>query len=335
VSAALLARAIARREKLLGQLEAEETDCYRLFHGIAEGRPGLAVDRYGPILLFQTWREPLERGELESLHRAACGRLSRELHPVWNHRAKERNVPFSRFHDPQLSESPEGRELGLVYDVRPRHRGLDPLLFLDLRAARRRIRSAARGLSVLNLFAYTCGMSVAAAAGGAREVWSVDFSGRALSIGRRNLERNGLSVSEESHRAIAEDVFAVARQLAGLPVASRRRGVLRRFERFEPRTFDVVVLDPPRWSKGPLGAVDVVRDYPSLLKPALLAAAPGGRVLATNHAPEVSREDWVRVLKRTGEKCGRPLGNVEILEPEADFPSFDGAPPLKVAWFEV
>jgi 23S rRNA (cytosine1962-C5)-methyltransferase len=109
----------------------------------------------------------------------------------------------------------------------------------------------------------------------------------------------------------------------------------RHFARFEPRSFDVVVLDPPRWSKGSFGAVDVVRDYPALLKPALLATAEGGRLLATNHVSEVTRDSFLRVLERTARKCGRSIRDLEWIPPEEDFPSFDEAPPLKVAWMTV
>jgi 23S rRNA (cytosine1962-C5)-methyltransferase len=333
----LVTAALDRRESLLERLTAEETDCYRVFHGIAEGVPGLALDRYGPILLVQTWREPLEDGDVDALHAEIVERLGTPLLAVWNHRAKERGVPFSRFHDPAIPETPEGKELGLRYDVRPRHQGLDPLLFLDLRAGRRRVRASAAGKSVLNLFAYTCAMGVAASSGGAREVWNVDFSETALEVGRRNLERNGLPVPES--RFVVEDAIAVSRQLAGLPVASSRgRGTSRRerrFARFEPRPFDLVILDPPRWSRGAFGAVDVVRDYPALFKPALLATAPGGSILATNHASEVTREAFGRVLERTARKCGREIRTIEWVGPEEDFPSFDDAPPLKAAWIDV
>jgi 23S rRNA (cytosine1962-C5)-methyltransferase len=333
----LLANALERRKPLLARLGAEETDCYRLFHGIAEGHPGLAIDRYGPILLLQTWREPLEEGEVEGIHAGIEETLGAKLTAVWNHRNKPREVPFSRFHDPAIPEAPVGRELGLRYDVRPRHRGLDPLLFLDLRAGRRRLVASSAGKSVLNLFAYTCASGTAALAGGAREVWNVDFSETALEIGEKNLALNALSGG--ATRFIAEDAIAVCRQLAGLPVStSRGRGMARRerhFARFEPRSFDLVILDPPRWSKGTFGAVDVVRDYPTLLKPALLATADGGRLLATNHAPEVPRDSFLRVLERTARKCGRSIRDLEWVLPEEDFPSFDEAPPLKVAWMTV
>jgi 23S rRNA (cytosine1962-C5)-methyltransferase len=337
IDLALLAAALERRGPLLGRLAAEGTDCYRLFHGIAEGAPGLAIDRYGPVLMLQTWREPLEDGEVDRAHGEIARRLGTKLHPVWNHRGKERGVPFERFHDPEVPEAPVGLELGLRYDVRPRHRGLDPLLFLDFRAGRRMVLANARDKSVLNLFAYTCASGVAASAGGAREVWNVDFSETALEIGTRNLGLNSLSAA--TTRFIAEDAIAVSRQLASLPVSTTRgRGLGRRervFARFEPRSFDLVILDPPRWSKGLFGAVDVVRDYATLFKPALLATADGGTVLATNHAPEVARDSWLRVLERTARKCGRSIRDLEWVAPEEDFPSFDASPPLKVAWIAV
>jgi 23S rRNA (cytosine1962-C5)-methyltransferase len=329
----LLEAALARRTDLLSRLHAESTDCYRLFHGIAEGRPGLAVDRYGPILLFQTWREPLSDGDIEDWQRIVEGELGAALQPVWNHRNPKDPSPASRFHLPELPESCIGRELSIFYEVRPRRRGHDPLLFLDLRAGRRRILSAAGGKSVLNLFAYTCGMGLAAAAAGASEIWNVDFSRSALAVGRRNLALNG--VPSATTRMLHEDVLPVVRQIASLPVSRRRGERVRTFTSVSARSFDIVVLDPPRWSKGPFGAVDVVRDYPALFKPVLLATAPGGRVLATNHAPEISSEDWLRVLRRTGEKCGRPLDAIELIAPEEDFPSLDGVPPLKIAWIET
>ncbi len=319
-----LAAALARRAGLLQRLHAEDTDCYRLLHGAVEGAPGVAVDRYGPVLLVQTWREPLEEGVLPRLAALAGEAVEAPLTPVWNHRARK-HADYDRWH-PVSPLRAEGRELGLRFDVSPRHRGDDPLLFLDLRAGRRRVREAAAG-SVLNLFAYTCGAGVAAAAGGATEVLNVDFAEGALRVGEDNARRNGI----EGFRTLREDVFPVIRQLAGTPVGGRGR----RYTRLEPRTFDLVVLDPPRWSTGPFGAVDVVRDYPSLLKPVLRLLAPGGRVLATNHVPSVRLEAWLEVLRRTADKAGRPLRTVEVLAPEEDFPSPDARPPLKMAWLEV
>lgn len=326
----LLERALDRREALFARLRAEGTDAYRLFHGIAEGRPGLAVDRYGPLVLAQTFREPLVAEELRALEARLRERLPDPFELAVRHRGA--GAPRRTWPQPGVGSETECRELGVRYLVGLRPGGLDPGLFLDLRAGRRLLRESARGLSVLNLFAYTCGAGVCAAASGASEVWNVDFASSSLELGRRNARLNG--IPEPRFRVIEEDCLPVMRQLAGLP-AGGRRSLHRRFQRFEPRRFDLVFLDPPAWAKGPFGAVDAARDYPSLFKPALLAARPGGRVIATNHVPEVPLESWLESLRRSAAKAGRPLRSVVTLAPEEDFPSFDGWPPLKIAVCDV
>lgn len=315
-AAELLRAALGRRETLLGELD--QTDCVRLLHGVVEGWPGVAVDRYGPVLLVQTWREPLEPGVLEALADVVAQQTTWTLEPVWNHRKGGGS--------PGAPSEAIGLEEGLRFDVRPRHRGQDPLLFLDFRVARRWVRQ--RGAtSVLNLFSYTCGIGVAAAVGGAERVLNVDFAGSALQVGQHNAELNGVAME-----TLEENVFPAVRQLAGLDVGGRR-GRRPRYVRLERESFELVVLDPPRWARTPWGAVDVVRDYPSLFKPALLAAEQ--TVLATNHVPKVELEAWLDILRRTAEKAERPLASIEVLEPDADFPSFDGRPPLKIAVCEL
>ncbi len=327
---AALAAALARRRDLLARLAVEGTDCVRLLHGVVEDAPGVTIDRYGPILLVQTWRAPLAEGELDAAAVLVNDTLGTELTPCWNHRGE--GVGGSARADAAL-EAPIGHELGLAYDVRPRHRGEDPLLFLDLRAGRRWVKANALEKTVLNLFAYTCCVGVAALAGGAREVVNVDFARSALAVGRANAARNlgdtDAAELESRFVTIDDDVIPVVRQLAGLALPTHGKRA-RAFTRRAARQFDLVVLDPPRWAKGKYGAVDVVRDYPSLFKPALLATAPGGVVLATNHVPEVQRDDWLATLERTAAKAGRPLAGIDVLTPEDDFPSPDDRHPLKI-----
>ena len=330
--------ALDARTDLLASLP--ETDCIRLFHGAAEGAPGLTIDRYGPILLLQTWREPLNHQLVDQVHRLICDHLSTELTAVWNHRAGGGTAVFEPWHNPELPEELTGQELGLRFDVNPRHRGIDPLLFLDFRAARRHIRANSAGKSVLNLFSYTCTAGVAAMAGGASAVWNVDFAESALATGHANAKLNGIQTEGSADnptawRNIHEDVFPVVRQLAGLKMQDRRGKRTLHFKRRKAQQFDVVVLDPPRWARSAFGAVDVIRDYPSLFKPALLATAPGGHLLCTNNVAKVDLDAWTSILRRSAEKAGRPLRSLNILAPEADFPSFDGRHPLKVAWLGV
>lgn len=324
--------ACERRIAFFATAAREGTDCYRLLHGVNEGAPGMAVDRYGPIVLIQTWRDELAEGDVSAIGQAVEARLGFTPTVVWNHRGKRQSERFEQWHDvPDLPDEPIGNEARLRYNVTPRHRGLDPLLFLDLRAGRRHVQAVcadAPGARVLNLFAYTCGVGVAAVAGGAADVWNVDFAASALAVGQRNEALNDLP--DGRCRYIHADAFAVARQLAGLPLKGRR-GRLPRFEKLEPRTFDLVVLDPPTWAKSPFGVVDLVRDYQSVFKPALLATRAGGRLLVTNHVAHVAAAEWLDILRRCGEKSGRPIREMSLIAPDEDFPSSDNRPPLKMA----
>lgn len=327
-----LQHAIEHRAGLLPRLHAEGTDCYRLLHGVAEGAPGVTLDRYGPILLLQTFREPLARAALPPLRELVAARLGVDLPIVANHRGQaEPGADASdephELDDPAAAADHVCRERGLQFLFRARHRGQDPWLFLDLRAGRRAIAAHAAGKRVLNLFAYTCGVGIAAAAAGATRVLNVDFAQSALAVGERNAAANALG--PERFAVLRSDCIPVLRQLAGLPV--QRRGKHVPFVAIERQTFDLIALDPPRFAKGPFGTVDVVRDYPSLFKPCLLALAAGGAVLATNHVPTVPETEWHDVLRRCAEKAGRPLSFLQSIPLDEDFPSFDGQPPLKVA----
>lgn len=333
----LLNQALERRIPLLTQWHGEGTDCYRLFHGTAEGFPGVTVDRYGPHLVIQSFHHGLEPEQPAQIHAEVENRLGSHV-----------NEELTGFYIDRTAKTPQAvalddgvhpqaicHELGVSYVTQGRHKGQDPLLFLDLRAARRWVQRETEGLHVLNLFAYTCGIGVCASHAGASDVVNVDFSASALSVGRKNAELNGIG---EGISFVQSDIFPALRQLAGLPVAFRRRRGAHppgNYPRLEPRKFDLVVLDPPRWAKSPFGTVDLIRDYPSVFKPALLVTTPGGRLLCTNNVAQVELNPWLDQLHRSAAKAGRPIKTVELLKPEADFPSFDDHPPLKIAVLEV
>jgi 23S rRNA (cytosine1962-C5)-methyltransferase len=323
-----LAAAIDRRADLLTRLDAEGTDCYRLLHGIAEGVPGLCVDRYGSLLLVQTFREPFAAASVEALRTSAAKQLGVELEVVCNHRGETPPSTDAVPHEPSPAALAEHfcTERHARFLIQARHRGQDPWLFLDLRSGRAAVQKIAKGKSVLNLFAYTAGVGITAALAGARSVWNIDFAESALAVGRRNLAANGLAADRCLFSCA--DCLPILRQLAGQPV--QRRGKHLPFLRIDRQAFDLIVLDPPRFAKTPFGTIDVVNDYGSLWKPALLALADGGAILATNHVPTVKSADWHAALRRSAEKAGRPLRSLEPIAVDSDFPSFDGEPPLKV-----
>ncbi len=332
---ALLQTAFAARETLLERLHAEDTNAYRLFNGSTEGRPGLTVDRYGDLLLVQTFHETLDghdRPEIENFYATALPGLV----AVYNDRSQSNSRVSNLLPADVLAEAQKTREfheMGLRYLVQARHGGQDPWLFLDMRAGRRRIMQEAPGKSVLNLFAYTCGIGLAAAHAGAAYVVNVDFAESSLKVGKDNARLNDLPVRM---RFVQSDAFAAMRQLAGIGQPKVVRGKkMPNFPVLEKRAFDVVFLDPPRYAKSPFGVVDLVNDYAALMKPALLCTAEGGTLICCNNAAQVSRESWADQLERCVRKNGRTLRGLEWIAPEDDFPSHDGQPPLKIALLRV
>ncbi|MGH8353137.1 MAG: class I SAM-dependent rRNA methyltransferase [Pseudomonas sp.] len=325
-----LRAALDARRALLPELHAQGTDCYRLFHGSQEGAGGLTIDRYGPQLLVQSFHARLERDALLDLHETVSARLGLETLLVYNDRSQgnsriDRGDPVYPAEAAALADL-IGHEWGLNYRVRGRHAGQDPLLFLDLRNARGWLKQHSAGKSVLNLFAYTCGVGLCAAAGGAREVWNLDFAEGNLAVGRENAV---LNPTLAPMRFVQSDYFPAIRQLAGLPIARRRGQPLPSYPRLEQRRFDLVFLDPPAYAKSAFGTVDLLRDYQSLLKPALLATAEEGLLICCNNLAKVSLEDWREQVLRCASKLGRPVRDCQVLAPAADFPSRDGQPPLK------
>lgn len=330
-----LAAAFDARADLLSRLHAEHTDAYRLFHGSVEGRPGLTVDRYGDLLLVQSFHQPLTPEHLAELETYYAGALP-GLTAIHNDRSQAHSRVINTLSPEQEAAAMlprEAHELGVAYRIQARHEGQDPWLFLDLRAGRRRVMRDAAGKSLLNLFAYTCGVGIAAAKAGARFVMNVDFAESSLNVGRTNARLNELPIRP---RFIKSDAFAALRQLSGIGQAERVRGKrMPSFPKLDAQQFDLVFLDPPRYAKSPFGVVDLINDYSALLKPALLCTAPGGTLICCNNVAEVERDAWFDQLQRSARKAGRPIREFDWIAPEADFPSPDGKPPLKMVALAV
>jgi 23S rRNA (cytosine1962-C5)-methyltransferase len=165
------------------------------------------------------------------------------------------------------------RERGLTYVIRPLH-GLSPGLFLDQRHNRARVLERSAGARVLNTFAHTCGFSVAAAAGGAAEVVSVDASRRYLDWGRENLAANGFAADAQTF--VAGDVLQYMSR-------AQRQG----------RLFDLIVLDPPTFGRDKKSGktFSITKDLRALLEHTAKVAAPGADVLlCTNHRATSGRD---------------------------------------------
>lgn len=226
-----------------------DTDAYRLFDGLHEGLPGWTVDRYGPVAFVR--RYPASADDDEARVVAwALARFDCVVVAQGARRLVRGSVP-----DPLVI-----REQELRFDV-DMARGHNTGLFLDARPIRSWLREHASGLRVLNLFAYTCSLGVAAAAGGARSVTNVDIVPSTLQRGQANFRHNGLPADTRSFMRC--EVFDYVRR------ASRRS-----------ETWDLVIADPPPVrTKGRGQGWDPGRDLPKLLTRTAQLLADEGRLL--------------------------------------------------------
>ncbi|MCY3761551.1 MAG: class I SAM-dependent methyltransferase [Gemmatimonadetes bacterium] len=240
----------------LGKLPA-----VRLIH--MEGN-GLRCDRLGPVCWFYWYR-----GTSPTEHQIQCfGEICRFAGcEHWIAREmSDRGSDPNRSRTWNSAKAPPSwrtEEHGLAYQLRS-DRGRSPGLFLDQRRNRRWILEEARGSSVLNLFAYTGGFGLCAARGGAAEVVNVDSSRANLEWARENARLNGLDRHSIEFAAVDARLFI--------------RGCGRR-----GRRFDLIVCDPPSFSRGREGVFRIERDLFSLLADAAALLRPGGRMLVCSN----------------------------------------------------
>jgi 23S rRNA (cytosine1962-C5)-methyltransferase len=176
-------------------------------------------------------------------------------------------------------------------------------LFVDQRENRRYVRHIAPK-RILNCFAYTCSFSVCAACTGATTI-NVDLSKKSLARGRENFALNSLPTID--HRFIADDVMAVLPRLA-------RKG----------EKFDMIILDPPTFSRLPGGKTfHVENDFEKLLVSALDLAERDSRILVSTNCSTL-REHALEVMARYGLKTARRAGTFHRQPPLPDFPAGGG-----------
>lgn len=267
-----LSASVARRSGLVGSRGA----C-RVVHAEADGLPGLVIDRYGEGHVLQSTSWVVEQ-HLDSIvpWLAAQGSSFVIARNDVAARRFEKLPEETRLLHGQRVETVTVEEEGLLFTVRL-WTGHKTGLYLDQRPARRRVGQLASGRSVLDLFAYQGGFSLAALKGGARSVLAVDQSRGALDQADADAEANGLSGLE----TLAENAFGVTRSL-----------------RSEGRQFDLVVLDPPAFCKNRRELAGGLRGYRDLNRTAVRLLAEGGYLLTCSCSHHLTLPMFEDVLRQ-------------------------------------
>jgi 23S rRNA (cytosine1962-C5)-methyltransferase len=283
---------------------AEQTDAIRLCTC-----PDGWVERFGvDVLISHKNNTALERLETElSLWALNVDfqfrRVFARFLPKQN---AEREAPRLALGDPDTNLQSTALERTLRYGI-DFGAGYSVGFFIDQRENRRFVRDIAPR-RLLNCFAYTCSFSVAAATVGAKTV-SIDLSRKSLARGRENFALNSLSTND--HRFLADDVMEVLPRLA-------RKG----------EKFDVIILDPPTFSRSHRGkAFQVEQDFETLLLAALEVAERDGKILLSTNCASL-RERGLEVMARFCLKATRRAGAFHREPPLADFPPSVGAATL-------
>jgi 23S rRNA (cytosine1962-C5)-methyltransferase len=293
-------QAIAMRARL-----AIASDAWRLVHGEADGLPGLVVDRYGDTLVAQFGSAGAERWKavIAGALLAATGltRLyersdaqAREweglpAHTGWL-RGDGATALTIREHDWQLTlDVAEGHKTGY---------------YLDQRDSRRRFADAVKQFGckrVLNCFSYTGGFSVAALAGGAEQVVSVDSSGPALARATAHVALNGFDAGR--HEAWDADVNATLRRCLA-----------------EGRRFDAIVLDPPKFAPTAAHAERAARAYKDINRLGFMLLNDGGLLYTFSCSGGISPDLFHKIVAGAGLDAGVDGYIVERLSAAADHP---------------
>lgn len=294
----------------LASIELGE-DAVRLFHGRGGhyvGSEHLCLDWFAPVLLLTSFT-PLEEADLSVCHQAIAARWQ-ALHPstplnlVYQYRSA--GETFCQLLEGEVPEPHVVSENGARFQVHLM-RGQNHGLFLDMANGRQWVRENARHKKVLNLFAYTCGFSVAALQGGADDVVNMDMSKGALAIGKQNHLLNGFSAGA---RFLGHDIF-------------KSWGKLKKLG-----PYGIIVADPPSNQKGSFVAT---KDYVRLIRRLPELLADNGEVLLCLNAPELD----THFLRQQVEEAAPALEYIERLANPTAFIDVSEEKSLKVLRYRL
>ena len=284
----------------LGLTDREDHNIYRLVHGEGDNLPGLVIDVYGHTAVLQAHSVGMHCNRMD---------IAQALMRVMGDRIKgiyyksETTLPFKADID-----RGNGYILGGPTDDTPLEYGMKmPVdwisgqktgLFIDQRENRALLERYSKGRSVLNMFCYTGGFSLAALRGGAKLVHSVDSSARAIELTAGGVEDN--FPGDMRHAAFAEDAFKY-------------------LERMDP-IYDLIILDPPAFAKHKDALKHALIGYRRLNQKAMEKIKPGGILFTFSCSQVVSKDQFRTAVFTAAAQAGRSVKILYQLHQPADHP---------------
>jgi 23S rRNA (cytosine1962-C5)-methyltransferase len=300
----LLDKAITARESLF---DARHETAFRLFNGFMEGCPNLVVDLYATTILLHNYANPPEAGF--TIAQIAQQFLQTRFSWIRAIILKTRNAATAQEKQGVLvygtTVEQRVREHGVWYAV-DLTMNRDASLYLDTRNLRHWALQHLRGKTVLNTFAYTGSLGVAAQAAGATRVLQVDLNRRFLNVAKTSYTLNGFPIHKQDFQA--GDFFPHMNRL-------NRAG----------ERFDCVFIDPPFFATTAKGVVDLAHNQTKLINKVRPLISDGGYLVAINNALFVSGKAYLETLESL---CADGYLKIEELIPVPD--DFTGYPQTRV-----
>ena len=284
----------------LGLTDREDHNIYRLVHGEGDNLPGLVIDVYGHTAVLQAHSVGMHCNRMD---------IADALMRVMGDRIKgiyyksETTLPFKADID-----RGNGYIMGGPTDDTPLEYGMKmPVdwisgqktgLFIDQRENRALLERYSKGRSVLNMFCYTGGFSLAALRGGAKLVHSVDSSARAIELTVGGVEDN--FPGDKRHAAFAEDAFKY-------------------LERMDP-VYDLIILDPPAFAKHKDALKHALIGYRRLNQKAMEKIQPGGILFTFSCSQVVTKDQFRMAVFTAAAQAGRSVKILYQLHQPADHP---------------
>ena len=266
------------KEKRSAYYQDDLTTAFRLFNQEGDGFGGLTVDLYGDYAVFSCYNSYVY--QIRQIISEAFRQVFPEVLGAYEKiRFKGLDYESAHVYGQEAPDFFTVLENGVLYQVFMND-GLMTGIFLDQHEVRGSlVDGLAMGKSLLNMFSYTAAFSVAAAMGGASQTTSVDLAKRSRELSQAHFQANGLST--DAHRFIVMDVFEYFKY-------AKRKGL----------TYDVIVLDPPSFARNKKQTFSVAKDYHKLISQSLEILNPGGIIIASTNAANVSRQKFTEQIDK-------------------------------------
>ena len=277
----------------LGLTDNSQTNCFRIVHGEGDGMPGLIMDYYAGVVVFQAHSIGMHRCQKEIIEglkaclgihlKAVYDKSQTTLPPIY-----AKTVQDGLVYGTVEGEHTIVMENGLSFDVNW-VTGQKTGFFLDQRDNRALLGKFAAGKTVLNAFCYSGGFSVYALQAGAKTVDSVDVSAKAMELTDRNVEINGFKAPQ--HRSFTNDVL--------------------KFLQNSNQQYELMILDPPAYAKSLDKRHAAIQGYKRLNIEGMKKVTPGGILMTFSCSQVVDRQLFYGAITAAAIEAGR---NVRVLQ---------------------